>query len=117
LIAAPNYQYADQLLSTFAHSGVFQDSQLPILVEKPLLTHLEQVQLIRQAASVHPAPVWVDMEYRLMPPLANFRRQLEAGAMGKLASLSIREQRYPFLKKGDDWNRFNRNWGDINPAR
>jgi len=105
LIATPNYQHSDQLLHIFAHS------KLPILVEKPLLTQIEQVQLIQQAASEHPAPVWVGMEYRFMPPLANFRQQLESGAIGELASLSIREHRFPFLKKVGNWNRFNRNSG------
>ena len=105
LIATPNYQHGEQLLQIFAKS------KLPILVEKPLVTQIEQVKLIQQAASEHPAPVWVGMEYRFMPPLVNFREQLEAGAIGEMASLSIREHRFPFLKKVGNWNRFNRNSG------
>jgi myo-inositol 2-dehydrogenase/D-chiro-inositol 1-dehydrogenase len=105
VIATPNYQHGDQLLQIFVASG------LPIMVEKPLVTKIEQVARIRQAAAVHPAPVWVGMEYRFMPPMTNFRQQLEDGAIGELAMLSIREHRYPFLKKVNDWNRFNRNSG------
>jgi len=105
VIATPNYQHGEQLLQIFANS------KLPILVEKPLITQIEQVQAIQQAAREHPAPVWVGMEYRFMPPLANFRQQLEAGAIGDMASLSIREHRFPFLKKVNNWNRFNRNSG------
>lgn len=105
VIATPNYQHADQLLQIFA------SSKLPILVEKPLVTEIEQVSTIRQAAAAYPAPVWVGMEYRYMPVMTNFREQLKDGAIGDLVMLSIREHRYPFLKKVNDWNRFNRNSG------
>jgi predicted dehydrogenase len=105
VIATPNYQHADQLLRIFA------SSELPILVEKPLVTEIEQVSAIRQAAASYPAPVWVGMEYRYMPIMTNFRNQLDDGAIGDLVMLSIREHRYPFLNKVNDWNRFNRNSG------
>ena len=105
VIATPNYQHGDQLLQ------VFSASELPILVEKPLVTKIEQVSDIRQAAAAHPAPVWVGMEYRFMPPMINFHQQLDEGAIGELVMLSIREHRYPFLRKVNDWNRFNRNSG------
>jgi predicted dehydrogenase len=105
VIATPNYQHADQLLQIFA------SSELPILVEKPLVTDIEQVSKIRQAAAAYPAPVWIGMEYRYMPVMTNFRKQLNDGAIGDLVMLSIREHRYPFLKKVNDWNRFNRNSG------
>ena len=105
VIATPNYQHADQLLQIFA------SSELPILIEKPLVTSIEQVSIIRQAAAAYPAPVWVGMEYRYMPVIGNFRQQLNDGAVGELVMLSIREHRYPFLKKVGDWNRFNKNTG------
>ncbi len=105
VIATPNYQHADQLLQIFAAS------ELPILVEKPLVTKIEQVTKIKQAAAEHPAPVWVGMEYRFMPPMVGFRRQLDHGDIGELVMLSIREHRYPFLRKVNNWNRFNRNTG------
>jgi len=105
VIATPNYQHADQLLQIFAAS------ELPILIEKPLVTNIEQVSIIRQAAAAYPAPVWVGMEYRYMPVITNFRKQLNDGAIGELVMLSIREHRFPFLRKVDDWNRFSRNTG------
>jgi predicted dehydrogenase len=51
------------------------------------------------------------MEYRYMPPVAELRRELDAGAVGDLRMLSIREHRYPFLSKVGDWNRFARRTG------
>jgi predicted dehydrogenase len=101
VIATPNYQHADQLLQ------LFEKTKLPILVEKPVVTSLEQAQAIRQAAANHPAPVWVAMEYRYMPPVARFRQQITDGDLGDLKMLAIREHRFPFLEKVQDWNRFN----------
>ena len=46
-----------------------------------------------------------------MPPMVEYVEQLRAGRIGKLQMLSIREHRFPFLKKIGDWNRFNRNTG------
>jgi len=51
------------------------------------------------------------MEYRYMPPVVEYIDQLRAGRIGTLRMLSIREHRFPFLKKIGDWNRFNRNTG------
>ncbi|RDL43518.1 gfo/Idh/MocA family oxidoreductase [Marinomonas piezotolerans] len=105
VIATPNYQHADQLLS------LFERTTLPILVEKPVVSSLEHVSKIRAAAEKHPAPVWVAMEYRYMPPVAQFRKQLLDGDIGELKMLNIREHRFPFLEKVNDWNRFNHKTG------
>ncbi len=103
VIATPNFQHADQLLE------VIGQSDLPILIEKPLVTEPDDILKVREAAANHSAPIWVAMEYRYMPPLVEFRNQLER--IGDTQTLSIREHRFPFLKKVNDWNRFNRNSG------
>jgi predicted dehydrogenase len=46
-----------------------------------------------------------------MPPTARFLQRLANGDIGTLRMLSIREHRYPFLKKVGDWNRFSENTG------
>ncbi len=102
VITSPNYQHAEQLLYIMANS------QLPILVEKPICTELADVEKLRNAAATYPAPIWVAMEYRYMPPIALFRKELNAGVVGSLKTLSVREHRFPFLPKVGDWNRFNR---------
>ena len=61
-------------------------------------------------AASYPAPVWVAMEYRYMPPVARFIEQAE-DATGGIRMLTIREHRFPFLDKVGHWNRFNRNSG------
>lgn len=105
VITTPNYQHADQLLQ------LFERTTLPILVEKPIVTSLEQAVAVHEAAAKHPAPVWVAMEYRYMPPVARFREQISAGDLGDLKMLAIREHRFPFLEKVQDWNRFNHKTG------
>ncbi|MEL0636490.1 Gfo/Idh/MocA family oxidoreductase [Marinomonas sp. TI.3.20] len=101
VITTPNYQHADQLLE------LFEKTDLPILVEKPVVSNLAQVAKIKAAAAKHPAPVWVAMEYRYMPPVNQFRKQILDGDVGDMKMLSIREHRFPFLEKVNDWNRFN----------
>jgi myo-inositol 2-dehydrogenase/D-chiro-inositol 1-dehydrogenase len=105
VVVTPNYQHGDQLLHILA------TTRLPVLIEKPLVTRMDQVQAIKAAADNHPAPVWVGMEYRYMPPIAELRRRLVDEEIGPLKMLTIREHRFPFLKKVGDWNRFNRNTG------
>ena len=105
LIVSPNFQHASQLLQ------VFEKTNLPILVEKPICTELSDVSLLRAAAANHPAPVWVAMEYRYMPAITQFIKQVRDGDTGPLQMLTICEHRFPFLEKVGDWNRFNRNSG------
>jgi predicted dehydrogenase len=46
-----------------------------------------------------------------MPPVARFLREVDAGGLGKLHMIFVREHRFPFLTKVGNWNRFNRNTG------
>jgi myo-inositol 2-dehydrogenase/D-chiro-inositol 1-dehydrogenase len=104
LIASPNFFHFRQLRE------IADTRPLPILVEKPLFADPADALAARQFARNYPAPVWVAMEYRYMPPVAEFVAQAE-GATGGIKMLTIREHRYPFLSKVGDWNRFNRNSG------
>ena len=105
VLATPNYQHAEQLLEILAIRP------LPTLVEKPLVTKLDEVQrLLELGPHVH-QQIWVGMEYRYMPPVAELLRQLRSGMAGDLHMMSIREHRYPFLRKVGNWNRFNRYTG------
>ena len=104
IIAAPNnlhYTVLDDVLS----------SDLPILVEKPLCTTVEDCREIYRRVSQRQTPVVVAMEYRYMPPIARLLEEIENGTLGATKTLSIREHRYPFLPKIGDWNRFNAQTG------
>ena len=100
LIASPNYLHLPQLETIAAIRP------LPVLVEKPLFTAPEDVARIAALRAGYPAPIWVAMEYRYMPPVARLIEEAEA-ATGGIRMLTIREHRFPFLEKVGDWNRFN----------
>lgn len=100
LIASPNFRHVEQLEMIAAKRA------LPILVEKPLFTDPADRAKLDAFIAAYPAPVWVAMEYRYMPPVAAFLKEAEA-ATGGIKMLTIREHRFPFLTKVDNWNRFN----------
>jgi predicted dehydrogenase len=81
-----------------------------LLVEKPLFTSVDDQILILEFSKTYPAPVWVAMEYRYMPPIAAFLEKVDS-VTGGVKMLTIREHRFPFLKKIGNWNRFNNKTG------
>lgn len=104
VIVSPNYHHADQLRQIAAAVS------LPILVEKPLYTDPADARAMQAFKTSYPAPIWVAMEYRYMPPIAALIDEA-AAVTGGVQMLSITEHRFPFLEKVNDWNRFNRNSG------
>ena len=104
LIASPNHLHLQQI------EQLAGERALPLLVEKPLYTDPGQADRVARLAKTYPAPVWVAMEYRYMPPVAKFLSEVDR-ATGGIRMLTIREHRFPFLPKVGDWNRFNRNTG------
>lgn len=106
LIASPNFRHAEQLREIAALRP------LPVLLEKPACTSLADVHALAELGRHYPAPIWVAMEYRYMPPVARLTEEVHhARNTGPVTMLSIREHRFPFLVKVDDWNRFNRYTG------
>jgi predicted dehydrogenase len=104
LIASPNHRHVEQM------EAAARLRPLPLLVEKPAFTAPEDLPRLRRLQAAYPAPIWVAMEYRYMPPVAAFLAEAEA-ATGGIRMLTIREHRFPFLDKVGHWNRFNRNTG------
>ena len=104
IVATPNHTHRAVLEDVFATGK-------HVLIEKPLCTTLEDCLWVRDAAKDHPGVVWMGLEYRFMPPVARFIEEVKAGAAGDVKMLTIREHRFPFLRKIGDWNRFNRNSG------
>ena len=104
VIAAPNH----------LHFGILKDvlpADLPILVEKPLCTTIADCEEVLRLARYRTAPVWVAMEYRYMPPVERLIEAVRSGETGPARMISIREHRFPFLRKVGDWNRFSANTG------
>jgi myo-inositol 2-dehydrogenase / D-chiro-inositol 1-dehydrogenase len=106
IVASPNDTHAGILHEIFAAK-----TALPVLVEKPVCTRADDIAPLAAAAKAHKAPIWVAMEYRYMPPVAELIKEVRQGTIGTLQMFSIREHRFPFLPKVGDWNRFNERTG------
>ncbi len=104
VVASPNHTHLDVLRPLF-------DTGRPIMVEKPLCTTVEDCRTVLDLARNHPSPIWMGLEYRFMPPVARLLDELAAGTIGPVRMAAIREHRFPFLPKVDDWNRLSRNTG------
>jgi len=104
VIATPNHTHHAVLLDAL-------ETELPILVEKPLCTTVADCDAVILKARGRKAPVWVAMEYRYMPPVARLIAAVRDGTVGTLRMLAIREHRFPFLQKVGHWNRFAANTG------
>jgi myo-inositol 2-dehydrogenase/D-chiro-inositol 1-dehydrogenase len=104
VVATPNHTHVDVLADVLA-------TELHTLVEKPLATTMADCRRIEAWAADRRAITWVGLEYRYMPPVARLIAEVRAGTVGQVQMLSIREHRFPFLPKVDDWNRFSENTG------
>eukprot|EP00928_Gymnodinium_smaydae_P041180 TRINITY_DN27876_c0_g1_i1.p1 TRINITY_DN27876_c0_g1~~TRINITY_DN27876_c0_g1_i1.p1 ORF type:complete len:780 (-),score=128.27 TRINITY_DN27876_c0_g1_i1:128-2209(-) len=87
-----------------------------ILCEKPLCTTIEDCEEVERLLALRdatwngagpPGIFMVGMEYRWMPPIAKLIDELDSENFGNAKVVSIREHRFPFLEKVDNWNRFN----------
>ncbi|MFK7876822.1 MAG: Gfo/Idh/MocA family protein [Paracoccaceae bacterium] len=101
LIVSPNFMHANQVMHIAA------TRPLPLLVEKPLFTDPKDGARLMAMTADYPAPIWVAMEYRYMPPIQVLLERAK-DVTGGIEMLTIREHRFPFLEKVNDWNRFNR---------
>ncbi|MGL6043191.1 MAG: Gfo/Idh/MocA family protein [Sandaracinobacteroides sp.] len=104
IVASPNHTHA-QTLEPLFKAGVH------ILCEKPLATTVPDARWVVEQADASSKLFWTAMEYRFMPPVAEFIREVHEHKVGRLRMLSIREHRFPFLPKVGDWNRFSANTG------
>jgi predicted dehydrogenase len=104
VVASPNHTHIDVLRPLF-------ETGLPIMIEKPLCTTVEDCQTVLDLARDYPSPIWMGLEYRYMPPVARLLDEVAAGTIGPVRMAAVREHRFPFLPKVGDWNRLSRNTG------
>jgi predicted dehydrogenase len=109
VIASPNHTHHPILLDVLA-------TRHHVLVEKPLCTtvaHCREVLAAAETTAVEwpERVVWMGLEYRFMPPTTAVLEEVRAGTVGEVRMVSIREHRFPFLRKVGNWNRFTRNTG------
>jgi len=116
VICTPNFTHVEVLrraIPTNKH----------ILCEKPLCTTVEDCEEVerlvmerderarKEGGKVKPGIFMTGMEYRWMPPIQRLIHETDSGMMGALHTVTIREHRFPFLVKVNNWNRFNRYTG------
>ena len=106
VIASPNHTHVDVAADALA-------TDLHLLIEKPLCTTVADCERLIDLERRRPsnAITWVGLEYRYMPPAAELIRLVRLGAVGRPRMITMREHRFPFLSKVDDWNRFTANTG------
>lgn len=104
VVATPNHTHHDVLEVVWA-------SDLHVMIEKPLCTTVEDCLDVQRRADEHPGIVWMGLEYRYMPAISQLLEHLATGAVGVPRMVAIREHRFPFLSKVDNWNRFSANTG------
>lgn len=104
VVASPNYTHKEILTDIFS-------TDLPVMVEKPMCTTVEDCVDVVRAQAQRSALTWVGLEYRYMAPISELVRRVNSGAVGDVKMMSIREHRFPFLQKVGNWNRFSRNTG------
>lgn len=107
VVCTPNFQHIEVLrlaIPTGKH----------ILCEKPLCTTVRDCEEVERLLEEHASTRGIfmtGMEYRWMPPIQQLIRETDSGSLGRLHTVTIREHRFPFLVKVDNWNRFNRYTG------
>jgi len=104
IIATPNFTHInvlEHILKTNKH----------LLIEKPLCTTTEDCKKFEILSKNYSKIIWTGMEYRYMPPVKQLIKEVHNNVIGKIKMFSIREHRFPFLHKVDDWNRFAINTG------
>ena len=114
LLADPNVDVVVITTPNHTHAAVLADvlaTNKHVLIEKPLCTTVDDAKRVVDAAAERDAITWMGLQYRFMPTPATMLEQLASGVCGTTRMVSIREHRFPFLKKVGDWNRFSRNTG------
>jgi myo-inositol 2-dehydrogenase/D-chiro-inositol 1-dehydrogenase len=94
VIASPNHMHTPQLIRWGKYD-------IAILVEKPVAINEEQIANLK-ATSLR-ARIWVAMEYRFIPAINKLLQHLPD--VGPIKKVTIRENRYPFLSKIEEWNK------------
>ncbi|GLT91084.1 hypothetical protein SLE2022_089910 [Rubroshorea leprosula] len=107
VVSSPNMTHFQILMDILNHPKPHH-----VLVEKPLCTTVADCRKVVNAARKRPDMlVQVGLEYRYMPPVAKLIEIVKGGTLGQVKMVAIREHRFPFLVKVNNWNRFNINTG------
>jgi predicted dehydrogenase len=100
IICTPNYSHIE-IARTAVKSGK------NILMEKPMVTRLEDAFEMKKMAENYPAVFQVGLQYRYKAIYSEAREEvLKKKSLGDVRTISIMEHRIPFLDKINQWNKF-----------
>ncbi|XP_021901929.1 uncharacterized protein LOC110817617 [Carica papaya] len=107
VVSTPNMTHYQILMDIINHPKLHH-----VLVEKPMCTTVADCREVVNAAKKRSEMlIQVGLEYRYMPPVAKLIEIVKGGSIGLVKMVAIREHRFPFLVKVNNWNRFNVNTG------
>lgn len=100
-VCTPNFTH-HALVTQLASTG------LPLFIEKPMATTLQDAASIVALASNYPSFIQIGMQYRFKSQYSEAFRQVKAKqVLGNVKTISMSEYRPPFLDKINQWNKFN----------
>lgn len=102
IICTPNYSHIEIVKEAIK-------SKKHILMEKPMVTTLEDAYEMKKIAESYEAVFQIGLQYRYKAIYTEARKEvLERKALGDVKTISIVEHRIPFLDKIDQWNKFSK---------
>lgn len=107
LICTPNHTHHAVLKDAYTYG----DDAMHILVEKPMCTTVADCYDVIEASQRRAGLTYVGLEYCYMPPITRVIADTRRGLIGAPRMATIREHRFPFLRKVRNWNRFSCNSG------
>ncbi len=100
IICTPNYSHLE-----IAKTAV--KSKKHILMEKPMVTTLEDAYEMKKLANEYDGIFQIGLQYRYKAIYTEARKEaLNNKALGDIKTVTIVEHRIPFLDKIDQWNKF-----------
>lgn len=100
IICTPNYSHIEVLREAIK-------SGKHILMEKPMVTTIEDAKEMLSMASTYKPVFQVGLQYRYKAIYTEARKEvLDRRALGDVRTISIVEHRIPFLDKVNQWNKF-----------
>lgn len=102
VICTPNFSHID-VVKTAVKSGKH------ILMEKPMVTTLEDAFAMRDLAKSYPSIFQVGLQYRYKAIYQeSYQEAIKNKKIGDLKTIMITEHRIPFLDKINQWNKFSK---------
>lgn len=102
IICTPNYSHIEIVKEAIK-------SKKHILMEKPMVTTLEDAYEMKKIAESYESVFQIGLQYRYKAIYTEARKEvLERKAIGDVKTITIVEHRIPFLDKIDQWNKFSK---------